>query len=144
MERTYESMFIVDPAVAAKEWNRITEELEGTFSRYGGKILNLRKWGERKLTFPIRRQQRGTYVLAYCSGPSDLVIRVRGDLELSEVVLRYLIVRHEGPIEGPPQDVKDRDPQPESSPQPEPEPTPVPDHDEGSGPRRGGRRSRPE
>jgi small subunit ribosomal protein S6 len=98
-KRTYEAMFIVDPTVASKEWNRVTEELEKTFSRYGAEIVSLKKWGERKLSYPIQKQQRGTYVLAYFNSPTDSLQKIRADLHLSEILLRCLILAHEGKVD---------------------------------------------
>ena len=98
MSQNYEVMFIVEPTVASKEWTRVTEELEKTIKRYGAEALSLKKWGERKLSFPIQKQQRGTYVLRYFSGPPESVNRIRDDFQLSEIVLRFLIIGHEGQI----------------------------------------------
>lgn len=96
---TYEIMFIVEPTVASKDWGRVTEELEKTIARYGGQVLSLKKWGERKLSFPIQKQQRGTYVLGYFSGPPDSVNKIRDDFRLSEIVLRFLVLAHEGKVD---------------------------------------------
>lgn len=96
---TYEIMFIVEPTVASKDWSRVTEELEKTITRYGGQVMSLKKWGERKLSFPIQKQQRGTYVLGYFSGPPESVNKIRDDFRLSEIVLRFLILAHEGKVD---------------------------------------------
>jgi len=99
MSDNYEVMFIVKPAEASKEWTRVTEELEKTVTRYGAQMVSLKKWGERKLTFPIRKEQRGTYVLGYFTGPNEAVTKIRDDLHLSEIVLRFLILGHEGKVD---------------------------------------------
>ena len=36
MVNTYEAMLLVDPTVAAKEWNRIGEEVDRIVKRHGG------------------------------------------------------------------------------------------------------------
>ncbi len=63
--RTYEGMFLVDPVVAAREWTKVTEELDRIIKRNGGEIVLLNKWGERKLAYPIRKNNRGAYVIAF-------------------------------------------------------------------------------
>lgn len=93
--RIYEGMFLVDPLVASQDWNRITEHIERTITRYGGKVLRIRKWGERRLAYPIQKKQRGTYVLAYFQTPTNSLPAIRGDLHLSELVLRFLLLQAE-------------------------------------------------
>lgn len=98
MNRNYEAMFIVDPVVASKEWNKVTEEIEKTLKRYGATILSVKKWGERKLAYPIKKQQRGTYVLAYYKAPTSANEKIRADFQLSEIVLRCLILQLDGEV----------------------------------------------
>lgn len=98
MNRNYEAMFIVDPVVASKEWNKVTEEIEKTLKRYGANVLSVKKWGERKLAYPIKKQQRGTYVLAYYAAPTAANEKIRADFHLSEIVLRCLILQLEGEV----------------------------------------------
>ena len=47
--KTYEAMLLVDPTVAAKEWNRIGEEVDRIVKRHGGAVLQVTRFGERKL-----------------------------------------------------------------------------------------------
>jgi small subunit ribosomal protein S6 len=97
-QKTYEAMFIADPGIASREWPKVTEELERILHRYGCEIVSLKKWGERKLMYPIRKNMRGTYVLCYFKGPATSLQNVRNDLHLSEVVLRFMILTHDGEV----------------------------------------------
>lgn len=98
MQKTYEAMFIIDPLVASKEWNRVSEEIEKIVKRYSGEIISLKKWGERKLSYPVKKQARGTYVLSYFKGPSESVSPIKNDFHLSEIILRSMILMHEGEV----------------------------------------------
>ncbi|MBI4565906.1 MAG: 30S ribosomal protein S6 [Planctomycetes bacterium] len=95
---TYEGMFLVDPTVAQREWPKVVEELERVVKKNGASVVQISKWGERKLAFPVRKCARGTYVLVYVDAPEQAVGKIRADFQLSEVVLRSLILRHEGPL----------------------------------------------
>ena len=50
---TYEGMLLVEPTVAAREWEKIVEEVERVAERNKAKVLSVIKWGERKLAFPV-------------------------------------------------------------------------------------------
>ena len=103
--RTYEGMLLVEPTVAAKEWAKVTEEVDRIAKRNGATVLSVTKWGERKLFYPVRRNNRGTYVLAYFQAQEKAVAKIRSDFQLSEVVIRNLIVQYEGEMrKEPPKD----------------------------------------
>lgn len=93
---TYELLLIAEPTIASKEWNRVEEEITKTLTRYGANIRSLKKWGERRLAYPVKKQQRGTYVLVYFNAPSNSLVKITGDMELSEVILRALILKLKG------------------------------------------------
>ena len=93
---TYELLMIADPVVASKEWNRIEEEVNTTLTKYGATVLSLKKWGERRLAYPVKKQLRGTYVLVYFQAPTDAISKVNADLALSEIILRSLVQKLQG------------------------------------------------
>ena len=94
--QTYEAMLLVEPTIAAREWPRVLEEVDRLAKKNGATVLQIAKWGERKLAFPVRKCARGTYVLAYFGAPEKAVTKLRADIALSEVILRSLVLRHEG------------------------------------------------
>lgn len=111
--KTYEGMLLVEPTVANREWERIVEEVERVAKRHGAAVLQVTKWGERKLAYPIRKVNRGTYVLTYLAAPPKAVAKIREDFRLSEVILRSLILRHEGELrKEPPKDFETAGPVP--------------------------------
>lgn len=95
---TYEGLILVDPTLAAKEWDRVMGEVQRIAAKANAKIVSSNKWGERKLAFPIRGHKRGTYLLAYFDTDGEGITKIRRDCDLSEVVIRALLVRHEGEI----------------------------------------------
>lgn len=103
--RNYEGMFLVDPTIAAREWTRIPEEIDRIVKRNGASVIQVNKWGERKLSYPVRKANRGAYVLAYFASPEKAVAKIRADFQLSELVLRSIILQHEGEFrKDPPKD----------------------------------------
>lgn len=111
--KTYEGMLLVEPTIASKEWNKVVEEVDRIVKRNGASVLQLAKWGERKLAYPVKRNNRGAYVLVYFSSPEKAVGKIRADLLLSEVVLRSLVLQHEGDLrKEPPKDFETAGPLP--------------------------------
>lgn len=106
---TYEAMLLVEPTAAAKDWSKVTEEIEKTVQKHGAKVVSLNKWGDRKLAYPLRKLTRGTYVLVFFEGSDESPKKIKAELMLSELVLRALILHHEGPVVSsvmPPEEVR--------------------------------------
>ncbi len=91
-QRTYEGMFMLDPTKAAQEWDNLKKQITGMIERRGGAILNAKKWGERKLAYEIKGHKRAAYLLVYFTLPSLNLNTLRRDLQLSELVMRTLLL----------------------------------------------------
>ena len=111
--RTYEGLLLVEPTIASKEWPQVVEEFDRIVKRNGATVLQMNKWGERKLAHPVKKNARGAYVLAYFSAPPESVVKIRADLQLSEIILRSMLVSHEGELrKDPPRDFETAGPLP--------------------------------
>jgi small subunit ribosomal protein S6 len=95
MSRTYEIMYLLDNNAVRAGWNEAKAAATGLIVKHGGKVLSARRWDERKLAYPIKQRRRGTYLLAYGELGPDGVATLRRELDLTESVLRYLILSAE-------------------------------------------------
>jgi len=89
---TYESMFLIGPAA--------TQENEGgvglvrtVIERHGGQILHIKKWDERKLAYELKKQKRGTYIIAFFTAPGGAITPLEREVKLSDDFLRVLVTR---------------------------------------------------
>jgi small subunit ribosomal protein S6 len=92
-KRLYEAMFLVDSAEAAADWQGINEHIRKVFERNDAKVVNIHKWDERPLAYEIMGRNRGTYILVYFNSPSDRIASIERDSQLSERIMRVLILR---------------------------------------------------
>jgi len=86
----YEAMFLFPPP-GTTDVDGMINNARGIIERHGGKILVIKKWDERKLTYEVRKQKRGTYIVAYYQGPGASVGAIERDVNLSEEILRVLV-----------------------------------------------------
>lgn len=90
--RTYECMCLLDNREVRKGWEPIKQVVTGMFNKHGVEVLSARRWDERRLAFPIKGQERGTYLLTYVKGNATQLNGVRRDLQFSDSVLRNLML----------------------------------------------------
>ena len=91
----YEGMFLLDNQVVRADWPKAKALVSDAIAKHGGEVETARRWDERKLCYPIDGKKRSTYVLAYYRIGIDGITGLRRDLELSEDVLRYMMLRVE-------------------------------------------------
>ena len=59
----------------------------------GGTVSDIERWGKRKLAYPISRFMEGSYVLVRFKLKPTLGRELKANLQISEEVLRYLLIR---------------------------------------------------
>jgi small subunit ribosomal protein S6 len=93
-------MFLLDNQVVREDWKRAKGLVTGLVEKNGGKVITARRWDERRLAYTIKKKNRATFLLTYFEmerGGSASFVR---ELELSEPILRHLILRVESVPEG--------------------------------------------
>lgn len=88
----YEAMFLLSQAVAT-DLNGAIEHLNEIFRRSHAELIAMRKWDDRRLAYEIDKQKRGVYVLAYFACDPVNVPHMERDCNLSEKILRSMILR---------------------------------------------------
>lgn len=92
VKQTYEAMFLISQAEAA-DLSTVVAHIEEIMHRGHADVLAMRKWDERRLAYEIGKQRRGFYVLCYFAAPASDLSHIERDCNLSERILRTLIIR---------------------------------------------------
>ena len=93
--KLYEAMFLIDPALAAQDWDGVNQTIRTILERAEAEIVSMRKWDERKLAYNIRGRTRGTYILCYFRAGGDKIWEIERDVRLSERIMRVLVLNAE-------------------------------------------------
>lgn len=88
----YEIMILFQQS-AATNLGAAVEHIREIFARAEGELLSMKKWDERRLAYEIKKQKRGLYILAYVTLPTAKVAVLERALNLSDMVLRWILVR---------------------------------------------------
>ncbi len=88
----YEAMFLLSQAVAA-DLSAATDHIKEVLARASAEIIALKKWDDRRLAYEIAGQKRGIYILAYFKAAGPDVAKIERDSNLSEKIMRVLILR---------------------------------------------------
>lgn len=92
MKKTYECMVLLDNREVKKGWQALKDTVSGMFKKHGAEILSAKRWDERRLMYQVGRCRRGTYLLVYFKNNPLQTNAIRRELELSEQVLRHMML----------------------------------------------------
>ena len=59
----YETVFIVTPVLSETQVQEVADKFQGVITENGGQIVNVEKWGLKKLAYPIQKLVKAHYVL---------------------------------------------------------------------------------
>lgn len=90
--KTYEAMFLLDNAKAS-DWDSVVGHVHDILKKRGAQVAGTEKWGERKLAYPVNGHRRGTYMQVYFEAPTGAITDIKRDCQLSEAILRCLILK---------------------------------------------------
>ena len=65
MNNTYECMILVNNQEVRKGWQSCKQSIVDLFGKHKAEVVSARRWDERRLAYPIKGQQRATYLLVY-------------------------------------------------------------------------------
>jgi small subunit ribosomal protein S6 len=107
--KKYEGMFLFDPAVTA-EWEAVQAELERLLKRAEARVIVMKRWDERRLAYEIRGRKRAIYALTFFEADPNKIGPLERDAQISEAVLRCLVVKADHLNEDEMKEVADRPP----------------------------------
>ena len=90
----YEGMFLF-PQAQAGELQAAVDHIEEVLRRAEAELISLQKWDERRLAYEIKGNKRGVYFLAYFKVKPSALTGIERDCNLSERMLRSIILRAE-------------------------------------------------
>ncbi|MBX9788171.1 MAG: 30S ribosomal protein S6 [Pirellulales bacterium] len=93
--QTYECMLILDSNRFARDQAGVSGQISKFVKNAGGDVLVSRLWEERRLAYPIEGHRKGTYWLSYFKLDSRQVAGLERECQLSESILRSLILKVE-------------------------------------------------
>ncbi|MEO5335680.1 MAG: 30S ribosomal protein S6 [Magnetospirillum sp. WYHS-4] len=97
----YENVFIARPDISGPQVDALADAFTKVIEDLGGKVAKREYWGLRNLTYRIKKNRKGHYVLFNLDAPPPAVREVERQMHLHEDVLRFLTVRVEALEEEP-------------------------------------------
>jgi small subunit ribosomal protein S6 len=93
--RDYELVAIISPEVEEEGVSKIVDKLSESIDSCGGVVGDIKRWGKRKLAYPITKFMEANYILARFKLTPKSIKEFEGEINALGDVLRYLVVKVE-------------------------------------------------
>ena len=89
----YEVVYIIDPAVEEEARKALIAKFNDLITGNGGSVDKVEEWGKRRLAYAIDYKTEGYYVLVNFQAEADLPKELERNLQISDSVIRYQVIR---------------------------------------------------
>lgn len=91
--RQYETAFLITPKLEEDETEKLIEQMAEVVKKKKGKMVNIEKWGKRRLAYPIDKMDEAVYVFFHYQGDPDIPHELQRRFRQTETILRYLTLK---------------------------------------------------
>ncbi len=93
----YETVFIARQDLAAEDVDALSARLSKIITEGGGKVVSKEYWGLRNLSYKVKKNSRGHYVLLNINSPYAAVAEMKRVISFNEDIIRsatYTVEKH--------------------------------------------------
>ncbi|MFC2163681.1 30S ribosomal protein S6 [Acidobacteriota bacterium] len=93
--RPYETAFLIAPNLPDEDNEKLIDQMAEIVSKKKGNMVNVDKWGKRRLAYPIQKFEEAYYVFFLYEGEPAVLAELERRFKQTEAILRYLTIRTE-------------------------------------------------
>lgn len=91
--KRYETTYLLRPNLGEDQFAEIIERTGNIVRNDGGAVINLERWGTRKLAYEINKETSGHYIYFDYAAPGSTVQELERIFRIDDRVLRYLTIK---------------------------------------------------
>lgn len=92
--RPYEVVLIFNPGLEGEEaYDALIERVSALVVEQGGEVVEVDKWGRRRLAYEINGLTEGYYVVVTFNAPASAGAEIERVLRITDSVVRHLLIR---------------------------------------------------
>ena len=89
--KNYETVFILNPVLSDDQAKDTVEKFVKVLTKAKADVINVEKWGLKKMAYPIQNKSTGFYnLIEFATTSSDLVNTLETEFRRDESVMRFL------------------------------------------------------
>src|SRR6201988_138536 len=97
----YENVFIARQDISGAQVDALADAFTQLLTENGGEVKKREYWGLRNLSYRMRKNRKGHYVLLNIAATPAAIAELERTMRINEDVIRYLTIRVDELEEGP-------------------------------------------
>ena len=97
--KRYETLFIVQVDLPDDELNSLIERYGSIVTAFKGIIVKIEKWGKRKLSYEIKKQINGFYVLIDFVGKRTVIEELERNFKIDDKILKFMTIMKDDKVD---------------------------------------------
>jgi small subunit ribosomal protein S6 len=89
----YETLYIVNPDLSTEVYQQVLGKFNGLVETNRGVIIKVDEWGNRPMAYPVKKFEKGAYVLFQYCGEAGISNALERDFRLDDRVLKFQTVK---------------------------------------------------
>lgn len=90
--KEYELTVLIHPDLES-DLDKALDKVRALITDNGGEIIKEDNWGKKKLAYQVKREDFAVYVYFEVNLPADAPLKISNTLNITDEVLRYLLVK---------------------------------------------------
>jgi small subunit ribosomal protein S6 len=86
-------MVILNAAISDEEADTAINKIRELITSQGGELLKVDVWGRRKLSYEIKKQKKGLYVLLFYKAPSATIKKLEEFYKVFDTIIKYMVIK---------------------------------------------------
>jgi small subunit ribosomal protein S6 len=91
--RHYETTYILRPNLGEEKFTEIIERTNAIVENDKGSVIDIDRWGIKKLAYEIKKETQGYYVYMNYAAPGSTILELERIFRIDDNLLRYLTVK---------------------------------------------------
>ena len=88
----YESVVIIDPAVAEEKVKELSQKFTDIINN-DGKVEKVEELGKKKLAYEIKKNSEGIYVVLTFEAKPEFIVELERVFRITDEVIKFIVVR---------------------------------------------------
>jgi len=89
--KNYETVFILNPVLSEDQAKDTVEKFVKVLTKAKAEVINVEKWGLKKMAYPIQNKSTGFYnLIEFATNSSDLINTLETEYRRDESVMRFM------------------------------------------------------
>lgn len=91
--RSYDVVLVMRPSVSGAQKDKLVDTVKKWLG--DGKVTKIDDWGKKALSYPIKKENEGNYVLLAVESESGLAQDLEKKILMEDAIIRHLVLRKE-------------------------------------------------